>query len=149
MNISRSVAEADFGRVILPLARHWRSEADRTLAALGLSHASGWVVLHVGRLGDAVPQSDLAAAVDIRGPSLVRLIDRLEGDGLVVRRQDDNDRRVNRIDLTAAGHAVVHRIEEALRSIRTEMLDGIDDEALNTTTRVLQQINQRITERRS
>jgi len=149
MKSPRQSAEAEFGRSILPLARRWRAAADRTLAALGLSHASGWVLLHVGRLGDAVPQSDLAAAVDMQGPSLVRLVDRLEGDGLVTRQSDDNDRRINRIHLTDAGHALVDRIEDALRGVRGEMLDGIDDEALNTTIRVLQHIDRYIVERGS
>jgi len=149
MKSARQSFEADFGRALLPLARRWRAEADRTLAALGLSHASGWVLLHVGRLGDAVPQTGLAVAVDMQGPSLVRLIDRLESDALVQRRPDGDDRRVNRIHLTDAGRALVGRIEDALRGVRAEMLDGIEDAALNTATQVLQQIDRRIAGRGS
>jgi MarR family transcriptional regulator for hemolysin len=148
MIIDRQQMEADFGRSILPLARRWRAEADRTLAALGLSHASGWALLHVGRLGDKVRQSDLAAAIDMQGPSLVRLIDLLETDHLVERHAETSDRRINRICLTDAGRALVGRIEDALQSIRHEMLDGIDDEALTVATQVLQQIDRRIAERK-
>jgi MarR family transcriptional regulator, transcriptional regulator for hemolysin len=148
MKSDRTAMEAIFGRELLPLARRWRAEADHTLSDLGLSHASGWALLQVGRLGDAVRQSDLAAELDMQGPSLVRLIDRLEADSLIMRRLDEADRRVNRIHLTEAGAALVGRIEQALRRIRHEMLDGIDDDALNAATRVLLRISQRIAERR-
>ena len=53
--ISRAEAGAEFARRILPLARRWRAEADRAVADLGLSDETGWLLLHVGRLGDGVP----------------------------------------------------------------------------------------------
>jgi MarR family transcriptional regulator for hemolysin len=144
MGLTRINMEATFSRALLPLARRWRAEADKTLAALGLSHASGWVLLHVGRLGDAVRQSDLAAAVDIRGPSMVRLIDRLEADRLIERRVEAHDRRINRIHLTDDGHALVERIEQALQEARAAMFAGVETAELAVATRVLQHIDRRI-----
>jgi MarR family transcriptional regulator for hemolysin len=148
MKKGRAILEADFGRVLLPLARRWRAAADRAVAGLGLSHASGWVLLHVGRLGDTVRQSDLAATLDIQGPSLVRLIDRLESDGLVGRQPEAGDRRINRIRLTPPGHALVGRIEDALEILRHDMLGGIDDADLVTATLVLQRLDARMLDRR-
>lgn len=140
--------EADFGRVLLPLARRWRAEADRAVAGLGLSHASGWVLLHVGRLGENVRQSDLAAALDMQGPSLVRLIDRLESDALVGRRPEAGDRRINRVSLTPAGRALVEHIEGALTILRHEMLDGIDDTDLAIATDAMHRLDACMLERR-
>jgi MarR family transcriptional regulator for hemolysin len=145
---TRTLLEADFGRVLLPLARRWRAEADRAVAGLGLSHASGWVLLHVGRLGDNVRQSDLAATLDMQGPSLVRLIDRLESDTLVSRQPEAGDRRINRISLTPAGRALVERIEAALRILRDEMLDGITDADLATATAVMRRLDACMLDRR-
>jgi MarR family transcriptional regulator for hemolysin len=51
-------------------------------------------------------QTDLAAALDIEGPSLVRLLDALERQGLVVRCGEPDDRRVKTLHMTAAGHAM-------------------------------------------
>jgi MarR family transcriptional regulator for hemolysin len=148
MESPRAKAEASIARNVMPLARWWRAEADRTLSELGLSHASGWVLLQVGRLGDAVRQSDLAAAVDMRGASLVRLIDLLEGDELIARKVEERDRRINRIHLTDTGRVLVGRIETALQAVRQTALEGIDDEALEITAGVLDQLAARFAERR-
>lgn len=146
MNRGRVELEAAIGRTMLPLARRWRAEADRTLSAFGLSHASGWALLHVGRLGDAVRQGDLANAIDVQGPSLVRLIDKLEADRLIERRVEPSDRRANRIYLTDAGRDLVGQIEDSLRTVRHVMLDGIDEGDLRICVRVLEQLDQRIVE---
>lgn len=143
--------EADFGRLLLPVARRWRAEADRAVATLGLSHASGWALLHVGRLGSGeagVRQGDLAAAIDMRGSSLVPLLDRLEQAGLVARETEDGDRRVNRIHLSAQGRALVDRLETALRAIRRELLDGVEEADLTAAVRVMGALERRMSARR-
>lgn len=146
--ISRIEAEAEFARRILPLARRWRAEADGAVADLGLSDATGWLVLHVGRLGDGVRQIELAAALDIQGASLVRLVDQVEGIGLVERRIDARDRRANRIFLTDAGRAMVGRIETSLRAIRQHLFEGVDNQDLDTANRVLAWLDQRMLAKR-
>jgi MarR family transcriptional regulator for hemolysin len=138
---SRIEAEAEFARRILPLARRWRAEADAAVADLGLSDATGWLVLHVGRLGDGVRQIELAAA-------LVRLVDQVEALGLVGRRTDAQDRRANRIFLTDAGRAMVGRIETSLRAIRQHLFEGVDDQDLDTANRVLAWLDQRMLAKR-
>jgi MarR family transcriptional regulator for hemolysin len=145
---SRIEAEAEFARRILPLARRWRAEADAAVADLGLSDATGWLVLHVGRLGDGVRQIELAAALDIQGASLVRLVDQVEALGLVGRRTDAQDRRANRIFLTDAGRAMVGRIETSLRAIRQHLFEGVDDQDLDTANRVLAWLDQRMLAKR-
>jgi DNA-binding MarR family transcriptional regulator len=46
---------------------------------------------------------DLAAAEGVTPPTMTRLVDGLEGDGLVVRRDDPSDGRAIRIRATAKG----------------------------------------------
>jgi len=145
---SRTIAEAEFARRLLPLARRWRAVADRATAAFGLSDATGWVLLHVGRLGDGVRQTELAGALDIQGASLVRLIDQIERAGLVERRVDAGDRRVNHVFLTAAGKTTVVEIEQALHTFRRELFEGIADTDLATANAMLALLDQRVTARR-
>ena len=144
----RTTAEAEFARRLLPLARRWRAVADAAVAGFGLSDATGWVLLHVGRLGDGVRQTELAGALDIQGASLVRLIDQLERAGLVARRVDADDRRVNRVDLTKAGEGTVVKMEQALRQIRHELFEGIGDDELRMANTMLEHLDQRVSARR-
>jgi MarR family transcriptional regulator for hemolysin len=148
MNKDRPQAEAELARLLIPIARRWRAEADRAVADFGLSDATGWVLLHVFRLGDGVRQSELAAAVDVQGASLVRLIDQLERAGLVERRVDAQDRRANRVLLTGEGRLMAGRIEQALGLIRHELLDGVTDADLAAANRVLRLLTERVSERR-
>ena len=58
-------------------------------------------VLSILFVEDGLTQSELAARLKIGTVSLGGLVDRLENHGLVERRADPNDRRANRIFLTA------------------------------------------------
>jgi MarR family transcriptional regulator for hemolysin len=149
MKIRKSDLAANFGRALLPLARRWRAEGDRMLADLGISHANAWVLVEVGRLGDRVRQSDLATRLDMRGPSLVELIDRLEAEHLLARQTDAQDRRKNYVILTESGRAMVGAIETALDRVRLDLVSGVDADDLETAWRVLDQIIRSIDERQS
>lgn len=144
MIMDRADIEIRFARRLLPLSRRWRAGVDQALSGFGLSSANGWALLHVSRLGDNVPQGDLVAELDVQGASVVRLIDQLEGAGLLTRSVDERDRRVNRLRLTPAGHALVGRIEEALLDVRGELMAGIGDADLATANAVMEQIDRNL-----
>jgi MarR family transcriptional regulator for hemolysin len=137
-----------FARRLLPLSRRFRAAVDQALSGFGLSSANGWALLHVSRLGDDVPQGDLVAELDVQGASVVRLIDQLEAAGLLARAVDERDRRVNRLRLTPAGHALVGRIEEALAAIRARLMAFIDDADLAVANKVMEQIDRNLADLR-
>lgn len=122
---------------LLRLARVYRREVNRALAAHGLSDARALPVLHIARLGEGVRQGVLAEDLGIEGPSLVRLLDQLSAAGLVERRDDPRDGRAKTLHLTAEGRALAKVIEAAVDRVRAELLSGIDDRDLATTVRVL------------
>jgi DNA-binding MarR family transcriptional regulator len=68
----------------------------------------------------AGPQTlkDLAAAEQVRAPTMSRLVAELEADGLATKKGDADDRRVIRIAATAKGKALL----EAGRERRLEVL---------------------------
>ena len=144
MKSDRYRLEASFGRRILPLSRRWRAAADRALLDCGVSSAAGWALLHVGRLGDDVRQSELVAELDMQGASVVRVLDQLETAALLTRTADPADRRTNRLRLTEAGHELVGRIEEALGALRRDLMEGVPDSALAVAEGVLELIDQRM-----
>jgi DNA-binding MarR family transcriptional regulator len=94
----------------------------------GLTPQQHQLLLVVRGFPDGAPAiSDIAERLLVRHHSAVELVDRAEEAGLVRRRVDADDRRVQRIALTAAGERVLaslsalHRAE--LRAFRQEMAE--------------------------
>ena len=140
----RSEMERDLVRRIQPLARRLRAAADVAVASLDLSDATGWALLEVHRSGSGGSQTRLATALEISGPSLVRLLARLERGGLILREADQADRRPKRITLTPEGRLAVERIEERLGPIRENLFRGFSDDELKVTERLLTGLEERL-----
>jgi MarR family transcriptional regulator, transcriptional regulator for hemolysin len=121
-----------FGLTLCYLARCWRREADAVLKAYDQSEATALPLIVLARLGDGVRQGVLADHVGVEGPSLVRLVDMLEKDGLLERRNDTRDRRVKTLHLTPAGRALVGRLDGA----RQRLLAGVSLDQLETALTV-------------
>ena len=140
---SQAFIQAELGRLIARLARIWRRESDQALSDHGLSYATAIPLLVLSRQGETVRQGALADELGIEGPSLVRLIDLLQAEGLVERREDPTDRRAKTLHLTASGEAKVEEINRVLRRVRASLLKDIGSEELALTFETLQRIEQR------
>ncbi|MGJ7458612.1 transcriptional regulator SlyA [Halomonas sp. MA07-2] len=122
------------------LPRLWRAIIDERLAPLGLTQTR-WVTLyHLWRLGDGQPQCDLARAIGVEAPSLVRTLDQLSRQGLVERRPCDQDRRTKRVFLTPAATPLLQRIDAVVREARGEMLAGLSEQDVATLAELLSRI---------
>jgi len=122
-----------------------RRELDQALSDHGLSNATAIPLLVLSRQGTPVRQGVLADELGIEGPSLVRLIDLLQAEGLVVRREDPTDRRAKTLHLTATGKAKVEEINRVLRRVRASLLKDIGSDELAVTFETLQRIERRAT----
>lgn len=132
-----------------PVSRAWLQLADRILGSLAISNSAGWALVHLERLGKGARQGDLARAIGITEASLVRTLQQLERGGLVERRPDEEDRRANRLHLTAEGKELARKAEKRLIELRIELLDGIPDEQLEGAVRLLGIVSERAAEMRS
>ena len=63
--------------------------------------------------GVQVSQQDLSARLVVNKSNVVGLLDRLENNGLLSRKSDTRDRRLNHIILTTKGKKLVERVEGA------------------------------------
>jgi MarR family transcriptional regulator for hemolysin len=139
----QATVHAEIGLLITRIGRLWRREADQALAAHGLSEATAIPLVVLLRRGKCVRQCVLAEEVGIEGPSLVRLIDLLQAEGLVARREDPTDRRAKMLHLTALGEIRAEELNRILRRVRAYLLKDISGEDLAVTFDVLQRIEQR------
>lgn len=134
----------DFGFRVARIARRLRQAVDAELRAYGLTEATWRPLAYVGRLGDGVRQKELATALSIEGPTLVRLLDNLERRGLIERREDESDRRARGIHLTRAGRELAVRVAKVGTEIQARMLAKVPSADLETCQRVLDTIEREL-----
>lgn len=136
LSARRTQLEASFLAGLGPLRQSVRRAFDRELASFGLSRALAAPLVRIGD-NDGMRQCELADQLDIEGPSLVRLLDQLTADGLVVRRTDSGDQRVRTLHLTSDGKDVAMRIAPIVDRVRAQVLTDVSDDELETCVRVL------------
>ena len=116
--------------------RLWRKLARETLARHGVAEAGAAPLLWIGRLGGKVRQNVLAEYCGMEGASLVRILDELQAQGLVVRVPDATDRRANLLDLTEAGQVKRTEIEADLAAFRLQTFEGISSEDIEAALKL-------------
>ncbi|MBZ9560479.1 MULTISPECIES: transcriptional regulator SlyA [unclassified Modicisalibacter] len=122
------------------LPRLWRAILDERLAPLDLTQTR-WVTLyHLWQMGDGQPQCDLARAIGVEAPSLVRTLDQLTDQGLIERRPCASDRRTKRVYLTPQATPLLEKIDAIASQARTEIFAGISEEELATLDDLLSRI---------
>jgi DNA-binding MarR family transcriptional regulator len=89
-------------------AVHLLRRLRRVDPAMGLSPAAA-SVLSVIVFGRPMTLGELAAAEQIRPPSLTPIVRALQAEGLVKRQRDENDRRVVQIQATAKGRRILQQ----------------------------------------
>ncbi|AHE56497.1 MarR family winged helix-turn-helix transcriptional regulator [Sphingomonas sanxanigenens] len=144
----RRTLERDLATRLSPVSRAWQQLADEVLAELRVSNSSGWCLIYLDRLGPAVKQGDLARQIGVTQPSLVRTLQQLEAQGLVERRSDAGDRRINHVSLTDSGATMAARIEHRLQALRIELLADAPSEDIAATLRVCDVLSREIAARR-
>ncbi len=127
------------GFAIHDASRLRRVVYDTALKPAGVTRSQGWVLAYLSR-EDGMPQSELAAQLDLGKVALGGLVDRLEAPGLVERQPDAVDRRVKRIFLTAAGRKVVNSQRKIARGLNSDIMAGVSPSDMRTTARTLRQL---------
>ena len=143
MSQSKLELEAAFTMGLSTAARKMRNLFDARVRERGLTLARARVLLLLAEQRDW-NQRELADALEIEHPSVVRLLDGLEKQQLIYRAAVEGDRRAKRIELTEAAQAQVKQLQEITQAIRAELLQKIDQKSLETALTVLQEISQTV-----
>lgn len=138
--------ESPLGSDLARLVRIWRALIDHRLKPLELTQTH-WVTLHnIHQLPPEQSQIQLAKAIGIEQPSLVRTLDQLEDKGLISRQTCANDRRAKRIKLTEKATPIIDEMETVIRKTRGEILAGISEEELTQLISLIARLEQNIIE---
>lgn len=97
---------------------------DDALAEVGGS-LPVWLVLVSLKARVPGAQRELAEALGIEGPTLTHHLTRMEAAGLVSRHRDPDNRRVQRVELTAAGEAEFERLRHRVVAFDERLRNGL------------------------
>ena len=107
------------GYLIGDVSRMLRTVYDRRVEPLGLTRAQWLVLARISRI-EGCTQTELAAELEIKKPTLGKLLERLEEKMWVTRRSDLNDARSKRVFLTKRAGPVL----DEMFSLADEVLDA-------------------------
>ncbi|MET0745671.1 MAG: MarR family transcriptional regulator [Microvirga sp.] len=124
-------------------SRKMRTLFDARVRAKGLTLARARTLMNLARK-DGMTQSELAEILEIEGPTLVRLLDGLEAQGLTRRQPVEGDRRAKQIALTDAGRERATEVTRLAETLREDVLVGIPEADLLSATRIVRAITERI-----
>jgi DNA-binding MarR family transcriptional regulator len=115
---------------LLHAAHAAEAEIEARLDGIGLSMAKLMALQTLADAGDPMPLGQLAQRLSCVKSNITQLVDRLEADGLVARREDARDRRTKLATLTAAGRKACDRGTKVWRDAERELLGRLSaDEA--------------------
>jgi len=127
----------------MPIGRQLASTAKEVSRAFGeaLATAGGsehvWLILLALKTRENANQRELAAAVGIQGATLTHHLNGMEENGLVVRRRDPQNRRIQVVELTPAGEAAFHRLRAAAVDFDERLRTDLSDDELERVSEVL------------
>ena len=130
--------------LLVLVARKWRSLLDEKLRPGGQSSARMEALSAILNSPDGSAQVDIARRLRIEGPTLTRMLDALEKDGLVERQPAPADRRTKRLQVTLQGEAALEDIFAVADIFRGRLLKGIEAEKLAEVSHFLAGLLERL-----
>ncbi|WP_365833680.1 MarR family transcriptional regulator [Brevundimonas sp.] len=126
------------------ISRRWTARAARLFKTYGYTSAQR-APLHLLKNAPAgLTQAELAGGLQLSEPTLSRRVARLLADGLVSKHRLQGDGRANLIKLEPAGHQALERSETTAARDRDLLFQGLTDEDLGVTLRVLDTLADRM-----
>ncbi|MBO9671138.1 MAG: MarR family transcriptional regulator [Sphingobium sp.] len=138
---SRLEKEFRLTRTIVVTARRWTTYTDGLVRAATGHTRARWQTLSALTFSDGpVGTLDLARRMGLRWPTLIRVLNELETEGLVDRARDETDGRRHLIAITPQGRELVDRVLTILNPARADVLSDFSDEELVAAERVIQRL---------
>ncbi|CCD95612.1 putative transcriptional regulator, MarR family [Bradyrhizobium sp. ORS 375] len=141
--MTRASADVNFLFTLGELQRLMRAYADKEAARFGMTRAQ-WAVLAKVERNEGMKQSELAEQLEMQPITLTRLIDKIADAGLIERRGDETDRRVNRLYLRKAARPLLAKLAVLRGEITETALDGISPADAERLTAQLEAIKENV-----
>ena len=133
----------NFGFLLKDLSRRYVLRFEQRARAISLTLPQCKALVRLEN-NEGISQAALAELADVEPMMMVRILDRMETDGLLERRPDPADRRARRLYLTKKAKPLLDKIWRLAELTRAETFSGISREDRDAFMDVLERVYQNI-----
>ena len=127
------------GFQVLQVHKAHRSRAETALNKLGVHTGQEMILLQLW-IEEGIPQSQLAASMEVEPPTATKMLQRMERAGLIERRPDPEDARISRVYLTERGRALEQPVLDVWKQLEAQTVAGLSLTEQALLHRLLMQI---------
>lgn len=96
-----------------------------------------WIALYYININKPITQKQLADKMSLKEPTVVRLLDKMEALGWVIRVNSDNDKRIKLLSLTDNGQQIEKDMLDVAVKFRNDVINDISSKELESYKSVL------------
>ncbi|WDZ76089.1 MarR family transcriptional regulator [Ensifer adhaerens] len=130
----------DLAAILVQAARSMRTVLSRNLLESGLYAGQDGVMLALAET-DGMTAGGLAARLGVKAPTMTRTIGRMEAQGFLERRPDEDDARLTKVYLTEPGRNRLQTIAEAGQHSEKLATRGLTDKQVRTLMKLLRAVD--------
>ncbi|MDY4670521.1 MAG: MarR family transcriptional regulator [Oliverpabstia sp.] len=115
----------------------------RQVSSQGI-HPGQIPILKLLQREEGIRQSEISKKLGVQPPTVTVSVKRMEKMGLIYRKVDEKDQRMQRVYLTQKGSETVNDVKENMKNNEKIMLDGMSETEICLLKRFLQQMYENI-----
>ena len=115
------------------------------IAKKGISNTVHSVLFHL-QFAESLTQVELVEKTHVRPSTISVALQKMEADGLITRTPSEDDQRYVKVKITEAGLAMCKEMKTYVHALDLSLTEGIDEEELKVTNKVLRQIIEKLLE---
>jgi DNA-binding MarR family transcriptional regulator len=123
---SRKNTRTEINTALVRAARAHRVAAAQLLSEVGLHPGQEALLMELWQ-GDGRTQAELAEALAVEPPTITKMLQRMEVAGLVQRKPHPDDRRAQRVYLTARGKRLQQKVDRLWLQLANRAVSGLSD----------------------
>jgi MarR family transcriptional regulator for hemolysin len=137
--MNRRTIPSDLLEALTKVSRKMRTAFNQQVTAHGLTYPRARALFQLAKK-QHMTQSELALELELQQATVVRLVDRMEEVGLIERRPDPKDRRVNLLFLTPRGTEQADLVRLIADRMRKHIFHGIDANEMDRAAAMLDRV---------
>ncbi len=141
----RRIEDAPPSLLINHISKAFNDRMRQKTEAMGMSEGMRKILFHL-KNNSKLTQQELAKRCHLSTPAVSVTLQKMEAEGLVLRKHDPDDRRTILLSLTEAGNALDRKVIRTIEETERELLEGISPEELGQLRPILLKMYKNFTE---